>query len=441
MAFRRLLSRRPVLPVALTALRSRNYRIFFIAQAISMSGLWMHRVAIGWLVYRVTESNSALGIMDFCAALPVMLFTALAGAIIERVDLRKMMVVCQTGCMIIACTMAFLTFTDLATFKILVILTLIRGTIDSFELPSRYSLVSFLVDDRRDLPNAVALNSTIFNLARMIGPTFAGYVIHAVGEAICFLLNGAAYSSMILAMKKIRLDKPPICREEYDAKASPLREAAQGVRLVKGFAPYRYLLFMITLTGIFCFPSITLMPAVARSVLGGTSQTLGALLMGVAVGALTASLIMASRKSPLGLGKICSRMCVAFGGAVTLFSFAPSIPFAIALAAPVGFTMVACTISCNSLMQLMAPPESRSRIMALYTLAITGFPTFGSLMAGRLGDLLGTNWALSICGVLCAIQAFYFMKKLDVVDRQITRALISQGALQSTKRRSRYVAI
>jgi len=441
MAFRRLPFRRFVLPDALSALRGRNYRIFFAAQAISMSGLWMHRVAIGWLIYRITESNSALGVMDFCAALPVMLFTAFAGVIIERIDLRKMMVFCQTGCMVIAALMAFLTFTDLATFKIIAALTLIRGTIDAFELPSRYSLVSFLVDKKEDLPNAVALNSTIFNLARMIGPTFAGYIIHAVGEAICFLLNGAAYSSMILAMKKIRLEKPPICRQDCGSKQTPVRDAIEGIRLIKSFAPDRYLLFMITLTGFFCFPSITLMPAMARTVLGGTSQTLGALLMGIAIGALVASLIMASRKSPLGLGKICSRMCIAFGLAVLVFSLAPSITTAVALAAPVGFTMVACTISCNSLLQLMAPPEIRSRVMSLYTLAITGLPTFGSLTVGWLGDIVGTNWALFICGALCAAQAFYFMKKLDGVERQITRALINQGALYSTKRRSRYVAI
>lgn len=420
--------RRLELPDALCALRSRNYRIFFAAQAVSMSGVWMHRVAIGWLVFRLTESSNALGIMDFCAAFPIILFTAVAGAIVERLDLRKTMIVCQTGCAVVACVTAFLAFTDLATFRLLVILTLLRGVIDSFEMPTRYALVSFLVDRKEDLPNAVALNSTVFNVARMIGPSIAGFVIHAAGEAICFLLNGAAYSSMIAAMKKIRLEKPPICRNGRE-KATPLRDAAEGIRQVRRSAPARYLLFMIMLTGFFAFPSIVLMPAMARAVLHGTSKTLGFLLMGVAAGALAASLVMAARKSPLGLGKVCSRMCAAFGAAVSLFALAPSVSLAVVLAAPIGFTMVGCTIACNSLLQLMSPPESRSRVMSLYTLAIMGFPTFGSLLAGRLGDTLGTNWALFVCGLLCTAQAFYFMKKLDGSETQITKALIRQGAV------------
>lgn len=430
--------RRPELPDALSSLRGRNYRLFFIAQTITMSGLWMHRVAIGWLVFRITESNQALGIMDFCSALPVILFTAMAGAIIERIDLRKMMVFCQASCMIIGFTLAFLTFADLATFRIIVVLTLIRGTIDSFELPTRYSLVSFLVDKKENLPNAVALNSTVFNVARMFGPTLAGFVIYAVGEAICFLLNGAAYLSMILAMKKIKLDKPPISRND-SGKATPIKDAVEGIRLVRSFAPAKYLLTMIMLTGFFGFPSITLMPAMARSVLLGTPKTLGSLLMGVAVGALFASLIMASRKTPHGLGKLCSRMCVCFGLAVLVFSLSPSITLAVILAAPIGFTMGACTISCNSLLQLMAAPESRSRVMSLYAIAIMGFPTFGSLLAGKLGDMFGTNWALFICGGCCALQAFYFMKKLDKIDMQITRQLIRQGAVVSAKRRGKYI--
>lgn len=262
------------LPDALCALRSRNYRIFFAAQAVSMSGVWMHRVAIGWLVFRLTESSNALGIMDFCAAFPIILFTAVAGAIVERLDLRKTMIVCQTGCAVVACVTAFLAFTDLATFRLLVILTLLRGVIDSFEMPTRYALVSFLVDRKEDLPNAVALNSTVFNVARMIGPSIAGFVIHAAGEAVCFLLNGAAYSSMIAAMKKIRLEKPPVCRNGRE-KATPLRDAAEGIRQVRRSAPARYLLFMIMLTGFFAFPSIVLMPAMARAVLHGTSKTLG----------------------------------------------------------------------------------------------------------------------------------------------------------------------
>lgn len=419
---------RLVLPDALRALGGRNYRIFFFAQAVSMSGLWMYRVALGWLVFDLTQSNSALGLMDFCACIPVVLLTAVAGAMIERWDLRKVLIACQAGCMVIAAILAFLSATNLATMQILVVIALLRGTIDSFEMPSRYSMVSFLVDKKEDLPNAVALNSTIFNTARMIGPPLAGFIINAVGEAICFILNGAAYSSMILAMKKVRLDKPPICRDCVE-KATPIRDMVEGLKATRDFAPAKYLLIMVTLTGFFAFPSIVLMPAMARSILGGTSRTLGLLLMGVAVGALVASLIMASRKSPKGLAKVCSYMCVAFGLAQLVFSLSPNIPVAIVLAAPIGFTMVSCTISCNSLLQMMSPPEKRSRVMSLYTLAIMGIPTFGSLTSGKLADWFGTNWSLFICGAICAVLAYYYKRKLDRLEDEINRALIKQGAL------------
>lgn len=421
--------RRFELPDTLRALGSRNYRIFFFAQAISMSGLWMYRVAMGWMVFDLTHSNSALGLMDFCACMPVIFLTAVAGAAIERWDLRKVLVVCQAGCMVIAAILAFLSITKLATLQILIMLALTRGVIDSFEMPTRYSLVSFLVDKKEDLPNAVALNSTIFNIARMIGPTLAGFMIHAVGEAICFILNGAAYSSMIIAMKRIRLSAPPIARTTTE-KPTPIRDMIEGFNTTRNFAPAKYLLLMITFTGFFAFPSIVLMPAMARGVLGGTSRTLGLLLMGVAIGALIASLLMASRKTPQGLAKICSATCIAFGIAQAVFSLSPSINIAIALAAPIGFTMVSCTIACNSLLQLMAPPESRSRVMSLYTLAIMGIPTFGSLSAGKLGDLLGTNWALFIFGVFCAAFAYYFKRKLDHLEFTITKTLIIRGVLE-----------
>lgn len=418
-----------IIPDTLRALRSRNYRLFFMAQSVSLSGLWMHRIAMGWLVYRLTNSNSALGIVDFAASLPIFLFTTFAGSIIERYDLRKVILTTQSLCVVIAMSLAFLTFTKLVNFHFVLLMSLSLGLIDAFELPTRYSLVSYMVDKKEDIPNAVALNSTVFNVARMIGPTVAGFVIHALGEAICFFLNGLAYSVTIGAVKSMKMTVAPIGRTDNTKRGNIIKDTMSGLKIIWRFPPARYLILMVTATGFFGFPSLVLMPAMARGVLGGTSRTLGLLMMGVAIGALTGSLIMASLKSAAALGRISSRMCLGFGIAVVIFSMSPNIPFGIVLAIPLGFTMSSSFIACNTLLQTMAPPEVRSRVMSLYTLACVGIPPFGSLVSGKLGDIIGTDWALFVFGAFCAVSAFYFMKKLDRHNISVIKELRRRGVL------------
>ncbi len=416
-----------VFPETLRALRSRNYRLFFTAQSISLTGLWMHRVAMGWLVFRLTGSNSALGIMDFAASLPIFLLSPFAGAVIERWDLRKTLFWCQACCMGMALLLAFLTATNLVAFRTVVVLALVLGLVDSFELPCRYSLVSYMVDRREDISNAVALNSVVFNVARMIGPTVAGFVIHMVGEGICFLLNGLAYSSTLYAVKSMKMERPPIGRTG-GGRSRPFADMTEGLRMARDFAPARYFLILIAATGFFAFPSLILMPAMAKGVLRGTPETLGFLLMGVAIGALCGSLLMASLKSPSTLSWWCTRACIGFGLSVVLFSLSRNIGLGIALAAPVGFFMVTSTISCNSLLQSMVPKENRSRVMALYTFAIMGIPPFGSLLAGKLGDLVGTSWSLFSCGCVCTVLAFFLKKKIDGLAPELRAALERQSA-------------
>ncbi|MDO4987712.1 MAG: MFS transporter [Synergistes sp.] len=408
-------------PNTLRALNSRNYRLFFTAEVISMTGLWMHRIAMGWLVFRLTNSNSALGIMDFAASLPICLVSPFAGAVIEHIDLRRVLIFLQSCCVVLAFTLAAFTITGFVVFKILVAVAVLRGLIDAFDLPSRYSLVSYMVDRREDVSNAVALNSTVFNSARMIGPTVGGFVIKSFGEGFCFVSNGLCYIATICALRAMKMKAPPIGSKS--SKSNPLRETLEGLRIARDFAPYRYFLILIMITGFFAFPSIVLMPAMAKSVLHGDPGTLGLLLMGVAMGALTGSLIMASLTDISKCSWWCTRTCAAFGAAVAIFSFSRSAAVGLVLAAPVGFCMTCCCISCNTLLQSMTPAASRSRIMALYTLAIIGIPPFGSLSAGKLGDWLGTSYSLLICGILCTINALYFLRKIDRVQNLIVDAL------------------
>ena len=250
-------------PGTLRALRSRNYRLFFMAQAISLTGLWMHRTAMGWLVYRLTGSNSALGIMDFAASVPIFFLTAVAGALLERWDLRKSLFFTQFCSMLTAFALAVATFTGFVSFTFTVCSAIFLGTLDAFEIPCRYSLVSYMVDRREDVANGVALNSVNFNATRMFGPTLAGFVIHAFGEGVCFLLNGFAYSSTLFAVSRMRMKRPPIGRSD-GSESHPIADTLEGIRLARSFAPAKYLLMLISLTGFFAFPSLVLMPAMAR---------------------------------------------------------------------------------------------------------------------------------------------------------------------------------
>lgn len=411
---------------SLRAFRSRNYRLFFLGQSVAMTGLWMHRVAIGWLVYRITGSNSALGALDFVSSIPVTLFTAFAGTMIERWDLRKTLMYCQASSIVVAFLFALLVLTDTATFAIIACLSFALGLINAFELPCRYALVSYVVDYKEDFSNAVALNSVNFNIARMIGPTIAGFLIHAVGEGFCFLSNGFAYIVNLFTLKNMKMKKPPIGRTDKRS-GSVFREAIKGLRAVHESAPTRYILMLIAFTGFCAFPGIVLMPAMAKSVLHGTSQTLGLLLVGIAIGAIAGAFRMAVLKSTKECTWWFTRTCAAFGLTLIIFSFARNIFFGVLFAIPVGFCMVTCIIACNTLLQSMVPLESKGRIMSLYTLAIVGLSPLGSPVFGKLGDLLGTEWSLFISGICCTISGIYYLKKIDKIKHEIDAALDEQG--------------
>ncbi|MEG1642437.1 MAG: MFS transporter [Synergistaceae bacterium] len=416
-----------VLPDTLRSLKYKNYQFFFAAQALSLTALWMHRVAMGWLVFRLTGSDMALGVVDFVTSLPILLFSAFAGSIIEHCDLRKTLAITQSCCVCVALILAFCTLTGWVNFKIVLIMSFTLGLIDSFELPCRYAIVNFLVDKKEDVSNAVALNSMNFNMARMAGPTLAGFIIHATGEGFCFILNAFAYSSTLLAIKQMKMTKPAIGKKE-STKVSIIKETIEGIKAANSFAPSKYILLLITFTGFFAFPVIVLMPSMAKGVFAGTPQTLGFLLMGVAIGALVGSIVMATLKSSKYHSWWATRTCVAFGIAVSLFAISPNSYIGVILAAPVGFCMVVSTIACNTLLQNMAPDDSKSRIMSLYTIAIVGIPPFGSLLAGKMGDMMGTRASLFICGLLASMCAYVIEHKLDIfhLKKEIITALNEQ---------------
>jgi MFS family permease len=368
----------------------------------------MQRVAMGWLVYRLTRSPLALGTIDFVASLPIFLLSPLAGAWLERKDLRKAFFVCQALCMTQALLLAFLTGTDLVTYAQVVGICLFLGLVDAFEMPVRQAFVVQLVERKEDLSNALALNSGLFNVARLIGPTMAGWAIARLGEAVCFLINGMAYGATLWALHRIRIPaKNPA--EARPSPSSPLENLREGWRHA-AFPPIRYALLTVAAFSFIGFSFLILMPAVAKDVLRGDSRTMGLLLAASGVGALA--------------GAVSS---IAFGVSVAAFSLARSlVPAAIFLVLS-GFFMVRTTVAGNTFIQSLVDDDKRSRVMSLYVMAIMGISPFGSLASGALARAFGVPATLFLSGVFCTTAGIYFARRFSACRPVVLEALRHKG--------------
>lgn len=413
-------------PEVLRALKNRNYRLFFSAQAVSLTGLWMQRVALGWLVFRLTNSTRALGVIDFSASIPSLILSPLAGGLMARWDLKKALFATQALLMLSAALTGVLTLTNSINYALLVALSLFVGSVNAIDMPLRQSLVVHMVDKKEDVSNAVALNSSLFNVARLIGPSVAGFTIYRVGEGICFLLNSLAYSATLFALRAMRLKKETVMVSNGEKRG--LHDTLSGgMALLRAFPPFKYMLLLITCCSIFGFPYLVLMPAMVRLVLEGTSQTMGLLLSAVGVGALSGSLLMAARKSPVGLDLWASRSTMLFGGFVALFGLSHKIWIAMLVLAPAGFFMVTALIACNTFLQSLVSDEERARLMGIYIMCTVGISPLGSLFAGQLAEMIGTQWALCASGLLCTLTSFYFFRKMEKNRQVILRAYAKKG--------------
>lgn len=412
-------------PPIVRALGSRNYRLFFSAQAVSQTGLWMQRLAMGWLVYRLTDSPRALGIIDFFASFPTVLLIPLTSFILPRVELRSVLLLTQALLMGCAALIGGLTLSGHVTYLWLGGIALLMGVINAFDMPIRQSMVVYMVDRKEDVPNAVALNSSMFNVARLIGPTIAGMAIHRVGEGICFLLNAAAYSSTIVAVKAMRLTRSTVADDSKGGGG--LRNIAGTFAMMKAFPPLAHILLLVTAIAVFGVPYLALMPAMAKTVLGGTSRTMGLLLMSVGGGALAGSLVMAARKSPVGLDRWAIRCSISFGAAVALFALSRHVLLSMLLLVFVGFFMVSTTISCNTFLQTFVDDAHRSSMMSLYVAAITGIAPIGSIIVGQMGEMIGTAGALCASGLVCVIFSLAFSMRLNRYRHAILRTLRAKG--------------
>jgi MFS family permease len=420
--------RRPGLSHAGRALRHRNFRLFFAGQSISLIGSWMTRVATTWLVYRLTHSALLLGVVSFAGQIITFALAPLAGVWVERIDRRKLLVWTQAAGALQSLALAALTLARVITIPEIVVLTALQGVINAFDMPGRQSFLSQMVDDRGDLSNAIAINSSMANGARLIGPAIAGFVIAAVGEGGCFLVDGISYVAVIVSLLMMRISPSTLARK----RAGMLEEIREGWTYVRTFRPIRSVLLLFALLSLMGYPYAVLLPIFAGQILHGDASTLGWLTTASGVGALASGLSLVLRRSVAGLTTMLQIAAALLGVSLILFGLSDRLWLSLVLMLFVGFGMMQGPSVSNTIIQSLVPEDKRARVMSYYTAAYFGTSPFGSLLAGALAHSIGAPRTVMVTGACCIAGAAWFTIELPKV-RAVMRPIYQQmGILPRT---------
>lgn len=410
------------LPVTLRALRHRNFQLFFSGQLISLVGTWMQTIAESWLVYRLTGSSLLLGAVGFSSQIPVFLVAPLGGIVADRYDRRRVVIGTQVCSMVLAGIYAALTLSGRIKIWEIFVLAALLGVVNAFDIPGRQAFLMDMVG-REDLMNAIALNSSMFNGARIIGPAIAGILVAKIGEGWCFFANSVSYIAVIAGLLMMQITRAA----PRAAAASPLAHIMEGFRFVRRTAPIRVILLLLGLVSFVAMPYVVLMPIFADRVLHSGARGLGILMGATGVGALLGALTLASRTGVRGLGRWVAFSCGGFGIFLVLFSFSRSFWLSTALLVPVGFCMMFQMSSSNTLIQAMSPDELRGRVMAVYSMMFMGMAPFGTLLAGALADRLGAPVTVAMGAVAAIGGAAIFGRNLPKIRTEARRLIIAQG--------------
>ena len=412
------------------ALRHRNYRLFFGGQSISLIGTWMTRIATSWLVYRLTGSSLLLGVVGFAGQIPAFLLAPIAGVLVDRWNRHRLLVVTQVLAMIQSLGLAALTLTGTIKIWHVVVLSVFQGLINAFDMPARQAFVVAMVDRREDLPNAIALNSSMVNGARLIGPSLAGAIIAGAGEGWCFLIDGLSYVAVIGSLLLMRSTTEVMRR----SRARVRDEFREGLVYVLRFTPIRNILALLGLVSLVGLPYIVLMPVFATEVLHGGPNTLGWLMGASGVGALVGALFLASRVSVIGLGKYLPMMAGAFGFGLIGFSFSTTLWVSLPLMVVTGLGFMVQMAASNTLLQTIVDEDKRGRVMSFYTMAFMGTAPFGSLLAGAVAERIGAPRTLLFGGIGCVVGAAWFASTLRALRKQVRPIYVRIGILPEVAR-------
>ena len=407
------------------AFRYRNYRLFFTGQGISLIGTWMQRIALSWLVYRLTNSAFLLGVVGFAGQIPASILAPLGGVLADRLNRQRFLILLQTLAMIQAFILAFLVLTHTIAFWHILSLSILLGLINAFDIPTRQSFVIEMVEKKEDLGNAIALNSSMFNGARLIGPSVAGILIAAVGEGLCFLINAISFLSVIIALMAMKI-KP---KEKIIHQSHVLKGLKEGFSYAFGFEPIRTILLLISLVSLIGTFYAVLMPIFANDILHGGSYALGFLMAGAGIGALIGAIYLASRKTSVGLAKMIAIAAAVLGFGQILFSFSKFFWLSMMMILIVGFGLMVQMASCNTVLQTIVDDDKRGRVMSLYAMAFMGMAPFGSLIAGGLANRIGAPNTLMIGGFCCIIGAILFARRLPTLNKMVHPIYIKHGMI------------
>lgn len=394
--------------IALRSLHSRNYRLFFSGQSVSLIGTWMTRVATSWLIYRLTHSAFLLGIASFAGQLPLFVLAPMAGVWIDRWDRHPTLVWTQTLSLVQSFALAILALTGVIQVWHVIALMVMQGVVNAFDMPARQAFVVQMVDDRADLPNAIALNSSMVNAARLIGPAVGGVIIAQVGEGYCFAIDGISYMAVIASLLAMHV-KPPTARA---GSRKALQDLIEGWHYVVGSVPIRSILLLLALISLLGMPYTVLMPVFAARVLHGGPHTLGMLMASIGVGALAGVLALAGRQSVVGLGRVIPISAGLFGAALIGFGFSRWLWLSIGMLLLTGFGMMRHMAASNTILQTIVDDEKRGRVMSFYAMALAGMSPFGSLLAGLVASRIGAPITVALSGGLCLIGAILFARAL-----------------------------
>ena len=408
------------------ALGHRNYRLFFSGQSLSLIGTWMTRIATSWLVYRLTGSAWMLGVVGFLGQVPTFLLGPFAGVWVDRWSRHRTLVWTQVLSMLQSFALAALAFSGRIAIWHIAVLSVCQGVINAFDTPARQTFLIEMVEDRAVLSNAIALNSTMVNVARLLGPAIGGLIIAVAGEAWCFTIDGISYCAVILSLLLMTVAaSAPRRREEENL----WRELREGFGYVSSSVPIRAILLLLAIVSLVGMPYSVLLPIFARQIFHGGAHTLGLLMGSTGVGALIAAVTMAARRSILGLGRRIGLAALLFGSGLFVFALSRNLAVSVAMLLVTGFAMMQHMASSNTILQTISDPTKRGRVMSYYTMAFMGMTPFGSLFGGALAARFGAPSALAVSGVVCIAAACVYFAFLPSIRRALRPIYMELGIL------------
>lgn len=411
------------LKTAFRSLQSRNYRLFFSGQSISLIGTWMQRIALPWVVYQMTGSEVLLGVVGFAGQIPSFLLAPVAGVLIDRWSRYRVLIITQIISMIQAGVLAWLSLAGALQIWHIILLSVILGCINAFDMPARHSFVIDMVEDKSHLGNAIALNSMMFNGARLIGPSVAGVVLATIGEGACFLMNAVSFIFVILSLFMMHVPG----NEEKKKDAKILGELKEGFNYIFGFAPIKNVILLLGLVSLMGASYQVLMPVLAKDVLHGGSHTYGFLMGAAGAGALLGAFYLASRETVLTLGRLIPAAAALLSAGLITLSFSKSFVISEFLMFFTGLGMMTHTAASNTILQTLTDDNKRGRVMSFYTMALMGTAPFGSLLAGWMAKMIGTPWTIFIGGAACMTGALIFYRRLPELKRIVRPVYVRMG--------------